>query len=157
MEFLVYLAGPIKGKSYKSATEWREEAADTFKSAGGILHHIHILSPMRGKTFLKNEKHIDSKEYSEPLATPKGILCRDYDDVQRADLIIANVQNVEAAIVGTTMEIAWAKMLGKPIILVVDETSENYCMHPMIKESVNFIVDSLDDAINIAVEILLPK
>ena len=44
---MVYQAGPIKGCSYKGATDGREYAAAELRKRG-----IEALSPMRGKEFL---------------------------------------------------------------------------------------------------------
>jgi hypothetical protein len=50
------------------------------------------------------------------------------------------------------MEIAWADMLRKPIVVVMEP--ENVHQHAMIKESVGFITDNLDEAVDLVIQLL---
>ena len=138
-EYSVYCAGPITGQSYDKTVNWREE----FKSK--LPENIKAISPMRGKTFLKNETSVLDAYESNVLTSQKGITTRDRNDVIRCDVIVVNFLNAEKVSIGTVMEIAWADMLRKPIVLIMDE--KNIHNHSMIRETAGFIVKSIDEAV----------
>lgn len=150
MKNSVYLAGPITGSSYDSTVNWR----DTFKK--NIDSRIICYSPMRFKTFLQNEKVIqaNTNKYSNILTKSKSILSRDYFDVQRSDLIVVNFLGADKVSIGTVMELAWAFSMQKQIILITEEG--NIHNHIMINEAVNYIVDSVEQAMQLVEFILLP-
>lgn len=77
MKNLIYLAGPITGLSYDSVISWREEFALSMPM------DIECLSPLRGKTYLKDEKEISSSYEDYVLSSAKGITTRDYNDCKR--------------------------------------------------------------------------
>ena len=52
------------------------------------------------------------------------------------------------------MEIAWADMLRKPVVLVMEK--DNMHRHPMLQEAVGFVVEDLEAAIAMMEIILNP-
>jgi len=146
MAYKVYLAGPMYKLSYDEATAWREEV---WQKLGG---KVKCLSPLRGKAFLKEERELRGSYEKYPLSTDKGINFRDHWDVQRCDLVLANLAGATRVSIGTAMEVAWAHAYGKPVVLVMEEGSVHD--HPMIRECSPFIVHSLDEAIKIIKTIL---
>ena len=151
MQHLVYLAGPISICSYKEATEWREYVISN------LPDNIRGLDPMRGKTYLAGEVNIDPKLQSNiytesPETRAKGVLTRDRFDVMRSDLIFVNLLGAKRASIGTVMEIAWANIWMIPVIVVMEE--DNIHQHGMLTEAVGFIVDNLDDGIQLIRDIL---
>ena len=145
----VYLAGIISGASYGDAIGWREWAAKELALAG-----ITGASPMRWKSHLNDEDVLDPMGYSgNVLSAPKGIITRDRWDVMTCDLIIANLLHAEKVSIGTVMEIAWADLLRKPIITVMED--DNIHHHCMLNPASGFIVPTLDDAVRIAKRILI--
>lgn len=154
MKFLVYLAGPIKGCTFTEATSWREYVTNN------LPKQIVALSPMRGKdpVNIKNQSdefgRIQDSYEDMPLTSAKGILTRDYNDCTRSDIILANFLGAKSISIGTVMEIAWAKSHNIPLVLVMEHN--NIHNHPMIRESVGFIVQDLSSAIATVKSILLP-
>lgn len=148
-KYLVYLAGPITGLSYKEATAWREYVRNYFDE------RIETVSPLRKKSYLKDLDNIE-KSYDNQwlLSSSKSIYRRDKFDCLRADLIFVNFLGATKISIGTSMEIAWAAEKGTPIVLVMDKY--NIHNHPMIKEAADFIVEELDDGISLVHDILLP-
>lgn len=148
---LVYLAGPIRGTDYKECTDWREYAKEKLTEAG-----ITGISPMRGKEFLKDERKIDfiMYQYQHPLTIPKGIVSRDRFDVMRCDILLINLLGAKEVSIGTMIEIGWADILRKPVVLVMEQNNPH--RHPMITELPGFIVDNLDEAIQLITEIIKP-
>ena len=151
MEFLIYTAGPITGLTYIGATDWREYVESRMPD------HILTMSPMRGKQRLELEKEEVIKDSYEnnPLTSEKGISARDFNDVQRADLLLVNFLGAERPSLGTAMEIAWAKVLNIPIVMVIDKEGNPHD-HAMIRNACGFIVHDLDHAIDIVITVLSP-
>ena len=141
--FDVYLAGPITGLSYGESTDWRKYVANKFSP------HIHGISPMRAKSYLANEKRIQSSYEEHPLSTSRGIMCRDGWDTRKRDMIFANLLGAcQIVTIGTVMEIAMAYAHRKPVVLVI-EKEHNIHRHPMLLEAADIIVSDLDQGIEV--------
>ena len=67
---------------------------------------------------------------------------RDRFDATRCDLLFVNLLGAKETSIGTVMEIAWADLLRKPIVLAI-EPEGNIHDHGMIKEAIGFRVPSL--------------
>ncbi len=158
MSKTVYLAGPITGETFEGCTDWREFARKSL--APGICG----LSPLRAKDYLAGENKIGDSYEGLALSSARGIMTRDYFDVQNCDIVIANVKGASSVSIGTVMEIAWAKAFDKPLILVI-EPSEfeatgnlrsrgNIHEHAMIREATGFRVETLEEAVLVANAIL---
>lgn len=147
----VYLAGPISGLNYAGAVDWRES---TIKELA--KHDIKGLSPMRAKDYLSEMEDLDKNciEYGEIncLSSPRGIITRDRFDTTRCDIVLVNFVGAKAVSIGTVMEIAWADLSRTPIICAMEKG--NVHEHAMISEALGFRVDTLDEAVNLAVAIL---
>jgi len=149
----VYLAGSIGGISYGEATEWRDQAFTALAKVG-----ITAYSPMRAKSFLKNEKSLTwmMDHWENPMATSKGIMSRDHNDCVTADVLLVNLLGQTRGSLGTVMEIAWAFDRRIPVVMVA-EPDNTHVLHPMLIEAINFRVDNLEDGIEIVKHILLPE
>jgi len=116
---------------------------------------IKVISPMRGKDYLKNEKQIKASYEDIPPSSGRGITCRDRFDTMRCDAMLINLIGAKKVSIGTILEAGWADSKRKPIILVIEKEGNPHD-HPMLKEISGFIVDNLDEAIELAKKILLP-
>jgi hypothetical protein len=148
-DFLLYCAGPITGVSYGESTDWREYVADR------LPDRIIAVSPMRGKEYLARERQIKDSYKEHPLSCRKGITCRDRMDVMRCDMILVNFLGAKKVSIGSVMEIAWADILRKPIVIVMEE--KNIHRHSMVEEITGFIVPDFDEAVKVASAVLLPS
>jgi nucleoside 2-deoxyribosyltransferase len=165
----VYTAGPITGLNYQdSALGWRADLAKL------LPDHIRTLSPMRGKSFLKDAGILvgDPNMYPQhAMATAKGIMCRDGNDVMNCDLMIANFLGAEKASVGTAIEFGLAHAYRKPVILVIERDGQMFRSNPrpdeevplvnphwhgMIQAIAGYIVPTLEEAAIIAAHLLTP-
>lgn len=151
MTFKVYLAGPIAGLTYDEGQDWREYAQAALAS-----HFINGYSPLRQKDFLRAAGVIGKTQFANPMATDRGIMTRDHNDCKTADAILVNLLGAKSVSAGTVMEMAWAYAYGVPLIVAMEETG-NLHEHPMIRESIDFRVTTLDEAIAVTVAILLPN
>lgn len=140
----IYLAGPISGLGWDEATKWRNKVSNHLTEFG-----IETLSPLRYKNFLSTEKALADHYNDRPLATTRGIYTRDRWDVSRSDLIFVNLLGAKTISIGTVMEIAWADMLNKPIIIVAEEGNAH--LHAMVVESAGYIVPTLEDGIDVVI------
>ena len=154
MKQRIYLAGPIKGLTFDQSEDWRDEA-----KAG--LPEFDCYSPLRAKGFLRVVGEIgpggegtDTYAHMSVLASQRGIMSRDHNDCQRADLILCNLLGARNISMGTVMEIAWAFAYRIPLVLCIEPG--NVHDHPMIREAINFGCPTLKDAIRLTKTILLP-
>ncbi len=146
---IVYLAGPITGRSYQGCVDWRKAVAEQLWLSG-----IETLSPMRGKSDLEHEKDI-ADHYETLLSTGKAITTRDRFDVGRADMVLANLDSADRVSIGTVMEIAWADLARVPVVVVMAEGNPHW--HAMIREVAGWIAPTLDEAIRIVQLVLLSE
>lgn len=149
-KYTVYLAGPITGCTYAGCVDWRRDFADSMPEC------VECLSPMRGKGYLKDELAIQDSYPDTSMSTDKAITARDYFDCCRADVILANFLGATRASIGTAMEVAWGFSKHTPIVCVMEKTG-NIHDHGMIREAIDFRVDSIEEAKRVVQAILDTK
>lgn len=145
----VYLAGPIGGCTYEGCTEWRKHVGFKLRDMG-----LRPVSPMRSKRFLSGERCIDDRHYTHPLATPRGILARDFWDCNRCDVVLAVLTGVTKVSIGTVMEIAWAYQAKIPVVLVIEDEGNPH-EHVLLAGACPFRVSTIDDAMEIVSSLLV--
>lgn len=137
----VYLAGPITGCTKGEAKDWRKYVSDALEAYG-----IKAISPLRceplvGKTY--NVRHEDPK-----YGTERALFFKNRFDLLRCDMVLAFMpQKTFGTSLGTLAEISWAYTEGKPAILVSDRAE--LLAHPMTHFQCSWILDTLDDAIEV--------
>jgi len=146
--YYVYLAGPILGSTYSGATKWREHVITLFPE------NIVCLSPMRDKQYLQNAGIIDKTVYADQLSTPKGINTRDRNDVLRCDAVLVNFLDADIISVGTCIELGWADILRKPVVIAMKETDIHY--HKMVRDIAGYIFPTIEESAEMVKKILLP-
>lgn len=148
----VYLAGPIRGLTYDAAEGWRAELRKEFYGRG-----IDAYSPLRGKDSLRNLGPLHG-EYPNngPMATGRGIAARDGWDVMTCDLMIVNAAGVAEVSGGTAWELGIAWALRKPVILITSDDNNPYLKRFPMADSINFRVQTLTEAVQVAEAVLLP-
>jgi nucleoside 2-deoxyribosyltransferase len=144
----VYLAGQITDLTYDDAKSWRDVAARALRTAG-----IAGLCPMRAQQHLRDHGVLVGSYEDNVTTTARAIMHRDHYDCHRCDIVIANVLDMERISAGTTMEIAWAYHAHKPVILVEGCTGIHQA-HPMIAEAITYRVDTVAEAVRLAVALL---
>lgn len=142
----IYLAGAISGKSYK-------DALDFFESTKQKLSPKYIvLSPMVAKTELINQEYLNSHGYLHPTSTNHAIFERDKWCIQQADIVFVNLFNAERPSLGCMFELAWASLLGKHTVVVLDEYDIH--KHAFVLEAGDTIFEKEEDAINYLNELI---
>ena len=148
-ERFVYLGGPISGYAFDELVKWREYCVTKFPK------WLKPLSPLRGKSYLRDmcgEKTIVDHYANKILSTSRGITVRDRNDVMRADAVFFNLLDTTKVSIGSVLEIAWGDMMRKPIIIVMEK--DNIHQHSMIRESVGYITESLDEGVDVLIQVL---
>lgn len=136
----IYLAGPISGMSY-------QEVVDRIQDYYIKLDNYEVLSPMTGKEELRTEKKLKAHGYdNNPIATNHAIVERDRWSVSRCDVLLADLIGTVDISIGTVMELAWASMLGKHTVVIMEK--DNVHQHAFILEAADIVFDNKSDAIN---------
>lgn len=145
----VYLAGQITGLTHDEAQDWRDAARLELRR-----HGLAGISPMRGQGALREHGVLTATvdHHGDAMTTPRAIMRRDHYDCHRANVVIANVRGMDRISAGTSMEIAWAYHAHIPVILVMEEGGAHD--HVMINEAVSYRVDTVAEAIAVAVAML---
>lgn len=142
----VYLAGPITSCSYEGATDWRNDFEAKIRSC---TDKIKCLSPMRGKYYLRNCKHISATDVKGILSSGPSVLTRDHADVVNSDIIVVNLLDASKVSIGSMFEIAWAYHEHIPVVLIIEDDVANIHSHSMMFAMCGYRVNNLDDAITI--------
>jgi len=145
----LYLCGPITGTTFTESTTWRDLVSGELKASG-----IDCLSPLRGKDYLKDLGVLEQQYLDFPLSTGKAIVHRDRWDVMRADAVLANFLDASRVSIGSVMEIAWANMMHKPVIAVMEKTGNPHD-HAFLLEAVSVRVETLQEALTVCRMLLL--
>ena len=138
---IIYLVGPISGQSYDAVTDNIHDIKSKLSKEFQILH------PMMGKEYLRTELRFKSVGYDEHApSTNHAIFERDKWMVNRADIILANLlPSGDIASIGSCMELAWAALLGKLTIVVMQE--DNIHQHSFVLEAADVVFPTMYDAI----------
>jgi len=147
----IYLAGPIQGLRHGEAESWRKQIIRLLDDASS---EVNCLSPMRAKDKLRNVGVINTA-YEELgcLYSAHGIMSRDFHDCTTSSMVIFNFLGAKKISVGTVMELAWAYQARIPTV-VITEKEGNIHEHPMVNEAINFRVDSIEEAVEVALSVL---
>jgi len=144
----VYLFGPIRGLSYKQATEWRIVAENRLREAG-----IDVISPMFAKENLSKMKGLLKADYKGPehlISSTHAIYSRDYWSVRISDILLGNFLKAKLPTFGSVMEMAWGWQLGKFIVLAMEK--KNIHDHPFIREAASVVAPTIEEAIDIVIK-----
>lgn len=154
----VYVAGPIVGHSYDSATGWRARCEQE-------LPGCEVLTPMRGKEHLAalanmpltseelvaGGENLDLSTLSGQMSSERGIWRRDTWDVSRCDLVLANFlpgDEIGKVSIGTACEVFLAGFLHTPAVAVLAPNGIHD--HPFITGSCWVVVRTLEEGFRAA-------
>jgi nucleoside 2-deoxyribosyltransferase len=148
----VYLAGPIAGMTEREAKEWRSDAIDYFRKNG-----ITGISPLRNEP-AEHGKYGDALSWvGKAAAEGQAIAAKNMFDVRACDMTLIylpKAANDMRPSYGTVIELGWARILDKPVVLVSDDPV--VMAHPCINTCVGWKVETLAAGFVLVVEILGP-
>lgn len=141
----VYLSGPIAGLTYKDARfGWREYVANM------MSHGIKVLSPMRHEGHLAEVRGPlePAGQAGHFFSGEKIIVEKDMLDIKRSDIVLVNLLGATTRVsIGTVAEIGMATVLGKTIVLVMEDTG-NIHDHPFVTIPAALRLNNLQDAVD---------
>ena len=149
--YVVYLSGSMF-KNQPEHETWRQYAAMLLEEQG-----IQTLSPYRGRSSRGEVTKVGSYHYTESNAPVQNklsnlLVSRDLKDVQDCDMVLVNLQGTigERPSIGTISELAWAHILDKPVVCIVDEetTEDDYYKHPFMHNFVSQWVATVDEGVD---------
>jgi nucleoside 2-deoxyribosyltransferase len=140
----IYLAHPISGLSADEVTGYYSQTVNKLKDS------FEILYPMMGKRYLRNEIKFKAEGYQNPVSTNHAIKERDKWMVQSSDIVFIDFTGAKIVSMGCCMELAWADLLGKHTIIVLEK--ENIHRHAFILDSADIVFETYDEAIEYLVE-----
>ena len=153
-KYVVYLSGSMF-KDHPEHQTWRQHAAMLLEEQG-----VQTLSPYRGRSARGEVIKVGTYHYTESSAPVRNklanlLVSRDLKDVQDCDMLLVNLQGTmdERPSIGTISELAWAHLLNKPVVCVVDEetTEADYYKHPFM----HFFVDQWVATVEEGVEAIM--
>ena len=142
----VYLAGPIThAVTWESAINWRQKCEKEL-----IVSNIQAISPLR-HVMQKKRSGEQSWRWDDAYITMQ---CK--NDIMRCDAVLANLNNSSKVSIGTIIEIAWANMLQKPIVVILhrDTRLYNEYKYGILNVITPVRVDNLIDGIDMIKELL---
>jgi len=139
----IYLARPISGQSFEEVQDYYDQTKEYLTDMG-----YDVLSPMTGKQELRTELEFKAQGYDNiPVATNHAIYNRDQWMVRQSDMVYANLMSSNGRVsIGAMMEIAWAAMLGKHVIVAMEK--DNIHQHAFVLEAAGTIFNNHEDVIN---------
>jgi nucleoside 2-deoxyribosyltransferase len=141
MSRVIYLCGPINGRTTEDATNWRELVKERWMSGGG-----RCLDPMA--------RDYRGRELEPGIAAE--IVAGDIEDIQNSDAILVFFDKPS---VGTAMEVFYAKhVLNKPVVVIdasdkplspwLQHHSDHQCKHVgTALAAVNMLLNARDSAV----------
>jgi len=136
----IYIAHQISGLG-------GQEVIDYFENTKTILQALgfQVFSPMTAKGYFRNEIKFKEHGYEGlPVSTNHAIFERDKWMVSQADVVLTDLTGMKRNSIGCTMELAWASLLGKHTIVVMEK--DNPHRHAFILEAGDIIFEQLGEA-----------
>lgn len=135
----IYLAHPISGLSADQVFEYYQKSIEKLKDS------FEILYPMIGKGYLRTEIKFKAEGYNNPVSTNHAIKERDKWMVTQADVVFIDLTGSTIVSMGCCMELAWADLLGKHSIVVMEQG--NIHRHAFVIDCADIIFETWDEAI----------
>ena len=136
----IYLCGSIGTVNIDEHLSWRQQAARELKS----------LVPTTGFRIYDPLRYQDPKSFThgglhDEKVPDSFFVAADVMDVKRADVMLVVFWKQERQSVGTFMEMGMAAILGKPIILVTDDSQ--VADHPFVHRFASVVCKTVEEGI----------
>ena len=138
MKNQVYLAGPMEDCTTEHMTSWRSYASEQLD-----LADIHSLDPTRRVSF-HDQLGENLQDVTKTMNTCKRIFKQDLHDIAASRVVLADVRRDSGRGTGTSMELMFAHMKNKIIILWADEGD---FVHPFYEAMATEKHYSLEEAV----------
>ena len=138
----IYCVHPISGLTPEAVMGYYSHIVEYLRYIGYDVYY-----PMIGKGEFRPERTYKSNitaAHTNPLVSNHAIFARDKWMVTQADVIYADFTEATSISIGSIMELAWANMLGKHIVLAMNK--ENIHSHSFVLEAVSVVFETSQDA-----------
>lgn len=141
MKNYVYLAGPMEDCTKTWMKEWRTQASNT-------LAHLQIdtLDPTRRVTF-HDELYL-GEQHTPVQSACRRIFKMDMQDIANSTVVLADVRRSSGRGTGTSMELMFAHIKNKIIILWADEDDLIHPFYESIYTEKYFTLEECIEAIS---------
>ena len=140
--FKIYAAHSMTGLTGEEVCEYYGKITRTLRHIG-----LEVLHPLIAKGGLKDRGTIESHGYKDiSLARDHAIKERDQWMVSQSDIVLVDLSGTTEVSIGCVSELAWADLLGKHSILVLEEG--NIHTHAFPLQEADVIFRTLDDALD---------
>lgn len=138
----IYCASPITGFTGTRVFGYYRYITDELQILG-----YTVLQPMVNKGVMVSKKKFAAGNYksTNPSVTNKAIKHRDCWMVQQADVVLMDFTEAKVASIGCVSELAWADLLGKHTVTVMDKS--NIHNHAFVLEESDVIFTNIEDAL----------
>ena len=142
-ELTIYCAHPISGQTWDQVCEYYNKTKEILLELG-----YNVLHPMTGKSDIRVEinQRFQPTDFKSPFASNHSIFERDKWMVSNADIVYLNLTGAKIVSIGSMMELAWASLLGKYTIVVMDE--ENIHKHAFVLEAADIVLNNEKEVFN---------
>ncbi len=141
MKQYVYLAGPMEDCTQKRMTAWRLRAAELL-----MKNDIISLDPTRRVSF-HDELYL-GEQHTPVQSTCRRIFKMDMQDIANSNVVLADIRRDSGRGTGTAMELMFAHMKNKIIILWADEGDHIHPFYESIYTEKHFELDDCIEAIS---------
>lgn len=135
----VYLAGSMEDVSIKEMKGWRKKATAFFS-----YRMIETLDPTRRVSFHEQVGEFLEDEVRS-MNISKRIFKQDLQDITQSTVILADVRRSSGRGTGTSMELMYAHMKNKIIIMIADKDDKP---HPFLDSIYTEKFYNIDDALD---------
>lgn len=135
----IYFVHPITGLDYETVMKY-------YNDMRAVLSQYEHLCPMVCKGYLAGDKSFRATGYANPISTNHAIVGRDCWMVHQSDIVYADFTGATKVSIGCVMELAWAMLLRKHVVIVM--TKENPHYHSFVLEAANIVFESSEQAID---------
>jgi len=136
----IYCAHPICGLQAEEIIKYYDEVVERLSDFGYEVFH-----PIVEKGYMRNEVKFKAEGFGDPVSTNHAISERDKWMVMNCDILFLNLLGTKTISIGCVMELAWAQILNKHTIVVMEK--DNIHRHAFVLEAADVVFEDYDDAI----------
>lgn len=139
-KFTIYLAGPIENASIHDMTWWRGKIKTELE-----FTEATFLDPTRREPVHEQMRYSLTGNSKRNLYNQ--ILTQDLMDIDRSDIIFANIRSEDGRGIGTAMEIMYAHMKRIPVIAWSGEKDQHHPFYESLITEKHFHLDEAIEAL----------
>ncbi len=138
----VYCAHPISGLTWDAVVDYYNGIKAKLEDIG-----LDVFQPMTGKGEIRSEVNgrFQSVDFKSAVASNHAIFERDQWMVRNSDILYLDLTGADAVSIGCMMELAWAALLGKYTVVVMEKG--NIHRHAFVVEAADIFFDNEDAAL----------